>query len=251
MGWGNFRPKTLGNHLKSYLHFKLLRCSHNVELCCVLVMCKITVSIHTHAHTHSRSTKSFLWVCLGVCVWSPVSNLRSTALRGLHRKSIKLRYTATEFKLLLLSPLNVPWECVAVVAVASGRWQSLQHKTNIGDIPAQQQWQWQWHQQCAPQRILTDDDDDDVGELNGSLNFWIKAGRQAVSQKRQWTEREREETGEKRRDYAGKSLCSVLFCCCNELPLAVGIAVQPENIKNYLILPAVVPKVSTAAPHNK
>lgn len=36
---GNFGPKTLRNHLKSYLHFKLLRCSHNVELCCVSLWC--------------------------------------------------------------------------------------------------------------------------------------------------------------------------------------------------------------------
>lgn len=44
----------------------------------------------------------------------------------------------------------------------------------------------------------------------------------------------------------------LIFVLCNLRPLlAVGIAVQPENIKNYLILPAGVPKVSTAAPHNK
>lgn len=71
-----------------------------------------------------------------------VKSEKRRALRGLHRKSIKLRCQA-EFKLPLPLPLpcHVAAQSVAAVAVAvvaaaaaaAGRWQSLQHKTNIGE----------------------------------------------------------------------------------------------------------------------
>lgn len=98
---------------------------------------------HTNIQTNDNSDSSEgRCLCVYACVWSPMSNLRSTDLRGLHRKSIKLRYPAIEFMLLMsaCSSLGVAVLAVTVVVVveaSSGRWKSLQHKTNIGEIPTQ------------------------------------------------------------------------------------------------------------------